>query len=743
MSARPLAAPVATSVDISDKAGGVSHEQRLKALQSYTPKAKTHESSADVAADLTAELHKLALDTEVKRDFEDFTEGEQTTDPNTGRNVRNEWLMQQNFRAMRMAEYDAQRQAWPAQGQREAPAPPAPADPNYAANIPSGQFFPNPGPAAGPPQQGGPGFQPQQGGPGFNPGAPPPAPAQPRRKGPSRKPFRFTAEQKALDEADYMYMQMTPTERMRFNSLGLPTLQERYLKEQGTTPSWKYALAQIKFTELSPHIQQREYPGGWEEWLQKNPFEEEDWYYEGYFSEPWDAATVPQPRGPKYERDFGATNKDGEVPYKPPADPPQLVGGVPLVPDSAQYRNVIDRQGPNSLVSVLENMLRFELFPELRPHFNYPFIYRPPGADGAVTAGNFMMYPVMNALKFLLKAAPDILDCPLEVFIGDLADLYEQGPGMARLNGWQFKKLRGTRPAVDPRLTGGPSDDTAYIQADDETRKELRTFNPARTKLLIMAVVLIEKVSMVYRNRTASTRFYKTFGARETRDMVVARLARARAMPEGPAKDLEFLPPRTKEWNAYRQAASELRKFEVMSRDLIYRWEGDVYAEGNRAYDTARGDRAFLLKVRRGPDYLAYFTPEWKAWWYVEFAPPIRYPRGWDSVLKANPISPMITVNPGEAWPVTLPTVTQLRKDLQLQEARARGAYRESKLNQLELDSLFNDIAGDTSPGEAGFGGGERDYTGNDDADIARDADSDGDPDDYAEGGLAGVGDDY
>jgi len=627
--------------------------------------------------------------------------------------------------------------------------------PDYARNIPPGQFFPNPtpppgapGPSAagpsGPPQQGGPGFQPQQGGPGFNPGAPPAAPAQPRRKGPSRKPFRFTADKEALAEADYMYQQMTPTERMRFNSLGLPTLQERYLKEQGPPPpSWKYALAQLKFTELSPHIQQREYPGGWEEWLQKNPFEEEDWYYEGYFSEPWDATTIPQPRGGKYDLDSNAYNKDGEPRYQAPADPPQLVGGVPLVPGSDQYQNLIDRQGPNSLVQLLQNMLTGKLFPSLRPHFNYPFIYRAPGADGAVTAGNFMMYPIMHALKFLIKVAPEILAEPLAVFIGDLADLYEQGPGMARLNGWQFKKLRGTRPAVDPRLTGGPSDDTAYAKADDETRKELRNFNPARTKLLIMAVVLIEKVSMVYRNRTAATRFYKTFGARETRDMVVARLARARAMPEGPARDAALLPPETREWNAYMKAASDLRKFEVMSRDLIYRWEGDVYPEGNPAYDIARADRAFLLKLRRGPDYLAYFTPEWKAWWYVEFTPPITYPNGWDSVLKSNPIPPMITVNPGEVWPRTLPTVTQLRKDLQLQESKARGAYRESKLNQLELDSLFNDIAGDTSPGEAGFGGGEREYTGYNEADIARDADSDGDPDDYGEGGLAGVGDGY
>lgn len=619
-----------------------------------------------MAAALTAELHKLTVETETIRDFDDFSEKEKKPQEN--------WLMNQQQQAMRMSEWEA-RASRPAVIRRTDPPAPYPASPNYTRNIPPGQFFPAPGPV--------------QGGPGFNPGAAP-EPAQPRRKGPTRGPYRQTADFEKLQWAEGIIRQMTPSELEEFNSLGPKTAEQRYLQKQGAAPpSWKFDLAQIKYKELSKE-EQRTYPGGWEEWLQKNPFADES-----MFLEPFDARVIPQPRGPR----FGAVdNYDGtksgrddasRSTYTEPALPPQF------------------RKQPEGSFNDLMLLITMELFPTGRMHYNYPVIYKQV-SDRAPEPSDYKMYPVMHALDVVFKVAPMILKDPLEVFVKDLADMLDQGPGNAKLAGWQFNKLRGTLPAVTPGQPG-PS-----VDPDDPENK--RTYNPNRTKLLIMAVILLEKVAMLYRNRTVQDRFYKIWGARETRDMVVARLREANKLPEwapytgadSEARKRKMLPPQTPAWRAYRKTAMALNKFEARARDLIFMWENDTVGIPTEGTSFVTQERNLVLKVRRGPKYLAYFTREWKAWFYVEIDPPEGMRGGWDDILVANPIG-VETVARGEVWPRSAPSNVQA-KALQLGDLAANNSYSEAKMAQWDLEAQMDDVAGDASPGEAGFGGERGEY---------------------------------
>ena len=62
MSTRPVPRPL---LDVSDGTA-VSHAERLLALKSYTPKGENE----------AAQLHRMAKDTEVKREFDDFEAGQ-------------------------------------------------------------------------------------------------------------------------------------------------------------------------------------------------------------------------------------------------------------------------------------------------------------------------------------------------------------------------------------------------------------------------------------------------------------------------------------------------------------------------------------------------------------------------------------------------------------------------------------------------------------------------------------------
>jgi len=627
-------------IDVSDQTT-VSHADRLLALKSYTPKSDNE----------AAQLHRLAKDTEVKREFDDFEAGQSEE--------KMKYLEQQMWEAMRLAQAEQQSKD-PAQNTSPfAQAPPRQLLPSYA-----------------PAQSGGPGA-PKPGEPGsfFGPPPPPPDP-------------RDVWVKERLQE-------MTPEQQMAYYRIGPRPEEEKYLAKRGKQEPWQEEIAKVTFREL-PKYEQDQYTGGWLEWLERHPMPED----------PTPGLVIPQPRGPRFgpvDAGSGKEDADGKAEAKYFQKNPTLPGYLP----PAQ---------PDSFKDVW-SLLCVEMFPDTpRMHWNYPVIYKPPTVEGK--PAEYIAYPLFKAMKAVLEFAPRVLNEPKAVFIRDLADLLDNGVSNAGLTGWQFERLRGIR-AAQPAAAAAASA-SPFVDEDEDKKKKkkkeeenTRSFNPNRTRLLIMAVILIEKLDLLYSNRFCQDRFFGIFGTTETRDQRVRRLRQAYKLQPGSdmrAKAMKV--PTAEAWTKYKEVSYKLGKLATRCRKLIIRWELDNSKLGTDIGDDSRDDHLLVLKVRRGPKYLAITPDEWKAWFFVEIRPaPPDLPNGWASVFGPNPVAHISPpVLPGQKFP-DQPATGETVGDLQLGGGNAvAGEYEDAKQSDKERQEQMEDVENDRGANDALFGDNGIDY---------------------------------